>query len=175
MLRLFAIGVGIVSTLIAAAVVINLLGPTLAPSLPMSATPPTQSHLVTSKAQRRRLDKRLQLWFEMMRHRTPPAMHADKLPIRARTVVGKAPEPGQPIVAGFYVNWDDNSLASLTAHVDDLDWVICEWGFLMPGGDSLRMNIDRRVPITIAQKIPDERQRPWVFAMVSNFDSTRGK
>jgi len=175
LLRLFAIGVGVVTSLIAAAVVVNLLGPTLAPSLPMSATPPTQSHLVTSKAQRRRLDKRLQLWFEMMRHRTPPALHAQRLPIHARTVIGKTPEPGQPIVAGFYVNWDDNSLASLNAHVDDLDWVICEWGFLMPGGDSLRMNIDRRVFVTIAQKIQDERQRPWVFAMVSNFDSTRGK
>ena len=175
LLRLLALGAGVVSSLVAAVVVFSLLVPPAGPALAMSATPPTHSHLVMSKTQRRRLDKRLQLWFELRRHRAPPAVHASRLPIQARTVVGKAPEPGQPIVAGFYVNWDDNSLASLAANVADMDWVICEWGFLMPGGDSLRMNIDRRVPYTIAQKIPDERQRPWVFAMISNYDSTRGK
>jgi cellulose synthase/poly-beta-1,6-N-acetylglucosamine synthase-like glycosyltransferase/peptidoglycan/xylan/chitin deacetylase (PgdA/CDA1 family)/spore germination protein YaaH len=170
-----ALGVGIVSSLAAAAVVVSLLIPPLAPALPMSALPPSRPHLVTSQAQRRRLSKRLQLWFELRRHHTPQAINAKNLPIRARTVMGKHTEPGQSIVAGFYVNWDDNSLASLSAHADDLDWVICEWGFLVPGGDSLRLSIDRRVPYTIAQRVPDERQRPWIFAMVTNYDSAAKK
>jgi len=174
-LRLFALGVGVVSTLVAAIVVYELLTPPLPPSLNMSAMPGSRPHLVATKAQRRRLDKRLQLWFELRRHRVPPAVHPQRLPVHARTVVGKTPEPGQPIVAGFYVNWDDNSLASLSAHASEMDWVICEWGFLMPGGDSLRLSIDRRVPFAIAQKIPDESQRPWVFAMVTNYDSTTKK
>jgi cellulose synthase/poly-beta-1,6-N-acetylglucosamine synthase-like glycosyltransferase/peptidoglycan/xylan/chitin deacetylase (PgdA/CDA1 family) len=174
-LRLLAIGVGMLSTMVAAVVVYELLTPPVPASFPMSAAPPSHSHLITSKAQRRRLDKRLQLWFELRRNHALPAVHADRLPVHARTVIGKTPQPGQPIVAGFYVNWDDNSLASLGAHADDLDWVICEWGFLMPGGDSLRMSIDRRVPFAIAHKVPEERDRPWVFAMVTNFDSATKK
>jgi len=170
-LRAIAISLGVVTSLAAAAVVVNLLSPPRPPQLAMSLTPPLRSNLITSPAQRRRLTKRLQLFFELRKHHTPPATQPSLLPVRGRRVAKKAVAPGQPIVAGFYVNWDDNSLASLSAHADDLDWVVCEWGFLAAGGDSLHLSVDRRVPYTIAQRVPDEAKRPLVFAMVTNYDS----
>jgi len=45
------------------------------------------------------------------------------------------------VVAGFYVNWDETSLASLKLHIDNLTHVIPEWLFLAPDGRSFR---DRR-------------------------------
>lgn len=77
--------------------------------------------------------------------------------------------PDDPIVAGFYVNWDDNSLASFRAHAADLDWVVCEWAFIAAAGDSLRFAVDRRV-LDIARRLPPN-ERPGVVALVTNFDS----
>jgi len=172
LVRAAGITLGVITSLLAGAIVVGLLVPPLAPQLPMSMAPSMATHLVTSRMQRRRLAKRLQLWFELRRHHAPPAMQPSLLPLKHRRMVGKANPPGDPIVAGFYVNWDDNSLASLKAHAGALDWVVCEWGWIAAGGDSLRLNIDRRVPFTLAQTIPDERQRPQVFLMVENYDST---
>jgi peptidoglycan-N-acetylglucosamine deacetylase len=39
----------------------------------------------------------------------------------------KAAAPGQRVLAGFYVNWDAQSLASLQAHKDQLTHVMPEW------------------------------------------------
>ncbi|MBX6332222.1 MAG: glycosyltransferase, partial [Gemmatimonadaceae bacterium] len=172
-IRLFTLIVGVVSSLAAAAVVIGLLVPPLPPALPLSEGRFGQApHLAVSKLERERLAKRLQLWFELRKHHAPPSIQPDLLPLKGRHRGGKRAAPGQAIVAGFYVNWDDNSFAALKAHADDLDWIICEWASIAPGGDSLRMRIDRRVPYTLAQQFPDERQRPRLFLMVENYDST---
>ncbi len=39
----------------------------------------------------------------------------------------KEDNEGRPLAIGFYVNWDDSSLASLRQNIDDLDWVVPEW------------------------------------------------
>ncbi len=51
---------------------------------------------------------------------------------------GGVPE-GQacPVRAGFYVNWDAQSLASLRANLPRLNTVLPEWFFLAPSGDSI--------------------------------------
>ncbi len=46
----------------------------------------------------------------------------------------KSEAPGQPVLAGFYVNWDVQSLASLQAHKDQLTHVMPEWIHIGPGG-----------------------------------------
>ena len=46
----------------------------------------------------------------------------------------KAVAPGQPVLAGFYVNWDAQSLASLQAHKDELTHVMPEWIHVGPDG-----------------------------------------
>ncbi|MBI1809507.1 MAG: glycosyltransferase, partial [Gemmatimonadetes bacterium] len=72
------------------------------------------------------------------------------------------------IVAGFFVNWNDNSLESFRAHAKDLDWVIGEWAFLTAGGDSLKL-LPKNEVLEITQELP-EADRPRIFGMVSNFD-----
>ena len=44
------------------------------------------------------------------------------------------PGTGQPEVAGFYVNWDDNSFSSLKAHLNDLTELDPEWLHLTARG-----------------------------------------
>ena len=53
-----------------------------------------------------------------------------QLPLARHPTPRQPKAPGDPIIAGFYVNWDDNSTASLGEHADDMDWVVCEWGFV---------------------------------------------
>ncbi len=66
------------------------------------------------------------------------------------------------------MNWADNSLASLNQHVTDLDWVVCEWGFLAPLGDSIDFEVNRKV-FDVVRK-PSVRTPPAILLMVSNFD-----
>src|SRR2546430_9956728 len=72
-----------------------------------------------------------------------------------------------PIVTGFYVNWDDNSLASLCSHIDALDWVVAEWGFVGRGVDTLpvRFQVDRRALAVVARA----KQPVHVLALITNF------
>jgi hypothetical protein len=72
------------------------------------------------------------------------------------------------IVVGFYVNWDDNSRASLARNVARLDWVVAEWAFVEPGG-RLRLAVDPRVT-ALAAAAP-AASRPRVLAMVTNVDT----
>lgn len=34
---------------------------------------------------------------------------------------------GKPVAVGFFVNWDDSSMASLKQNVNSLDWLVPEW------------------------------------------------
>lgn len=175
--RIFLLA-GIASTLLAATLVASILVPPPVPQIPirnggLSLTPT----LVVSKAERMRLAKKLQLWFALQRGHRVPSLRPSRLPLPAplRGHRGAAGTPDDPIVAGFYVNWDDNSRASLDSNATSLDWVVCEWGFVGPSGDSLAFQIDRRVPYSLAHLIPDPERRPRLFVMVSNYDSRTGK
>jgi cellulose synthase/poly-beta-1,6-N-acetylglucosamine synthase-like glycosyltransferase/spore germination protein YaaH/peptidoglycan/xylan/chitin deacetylase (PgdA/CDA1 family) len=46
------------------------------------------------------------------------------------------------IRAGFYVNWDPQSLSSLRGHLPQMNMVLPEWFFLSRNGDSINVNID---------------------------------
>ncbi len=39
----------------------------------------------------------------------------------------RAMNEGDPVAVGFFVNWDDSSLASMRQNIDRLDWVVPEW------------------------------------------------
>ncbi len=41
--------------------------------------------------------------------------------------ITQATNNGNPLAIGFYVNWDDSSLASLKQNYNSLDWVVPEW------------------------------------------------
>jgi peptidoglycan-N-acetylglucosamine deacetylase len=92
---------------------------------------------------------------------------------------GGRPPRNDAIVAGFYVNWADNSFASLTRNFDKLDWVIGEWGFFPRDADTLLLRIKPEV-IELFNNRPIET-RPSLFLMLTNYvvdpgkDSTTGK
>ena len=61
------------------------------------------------------------------------------------------PEPqSQPVLAAFYVNWDDQSLASLQAHKDQLTHVMPEWIHLAPDGKFI-IEEDHRIDALVEQ------------------------
>src|SRR2546427_506932 len=80
---------------------------------------------------------------------------------------GRNDPAGAAVTAGFYVNWDENPLASLGSHIAALDWVVADWGFVGKGVDTLpiRFSVDRRVLVEAARA----KQPVRVFAMVTNF------
>ncbi|MGE5232260.1 MAG: glycosyltransferase [Deltaproteobacteria bacterium] len=180
-IRRIALAIGITTTLLALVVVVGVLVPPLLPiwSGDVTALTDAAPHAgATSLRARERVAARRRLLLALGTGRRPPAgIRPELLPLRpprrltqGRTKTDLAPA-GAPITAGFYVNWDDNSFTSFAAHAQDLDWVVCEWAFVVPSGDSLRLAIDRRVLYT-AERQP-EGHRPLVFAMVSNYDSSR--
>ncbi|HET7566220.1 MAG TPA: polysaccharide deacetylase family protein, partial [Gemmatimonadaceae bacterium] len=169
-MRRGALVAGVITTLLALACIVSILVPPLVPHLPMAATSFThRPELAVTRRERRRLAKRMQLWFALRENQPPPATRARAHPLAPAVLTHPRHASGDPIVAGFYVNWDDNSRAALVEHADDMDWVVCEWGFVARGGDSLRLGIDQHVPI-ILSRLP-ESSRPQLFLMVENYDS----
>ncbi|MBL0241626.1 MAG: glycosyltransferase [Chloracidobacterium sp.] len=49
--------------------------------------------------------------------------------IRSETsaAIVRATNDGNPLAVGFYVNWDDSSMASLRTNINNLDWLVPEW------------------------------------------------
>ncbi|HEX4599759.1 MAG TPA: glycosyltransferase [Gemmatimonadales bacterium] len=176
-LRAGAVVAGVVSTVLFLVVLSGVLLPPLLPSLPLVQTAADSlghapraarrvvKHPISVQAERERLASRQRLFAYLKAHPAPPAVRYAQMAI-ARPHGPVAPA-GAPIVAGFYVNWDDNSLASLDRHINALDWVVAEWGFVAGNGPKVpvRFQVDRRVLAEVARA-----QHPvQVFALVTNF------
>ncbi|HVH67335.1 MAG TPA: glycosyltransferase [Gemmatimonadales bacterium] len=180
-LRAGALAAGMVSTVLFLFVLTGVLVPPLLPTLPLKQTaadslghPPrvsrTAKHPISTRAERERVASRQRLYNYLKEHPAPPALRYAQMPIVGASVRHAAASAGAPITAGFYVNWDDNSLASLHRHIDALDWVVAEWGFVGGGVDTtpIRFQVDRRVLVEAAQAAR-AKQPVQVFAMVTNF------
>lgn len=169
---------GVVSTLCAIFFIVVVALP---PILPQTGAVRKDRELASSphwagtKARREHLAARRKLLSTLERERNVPAMRPVHLPTN-RNALQSRKASSKPVISSdsagqlataFYVNWDDNSFASFRAHAAQLDWVICEWAFLGKGGDSVAINIDRRVPFVVGQLRPEDR--PRVLLMVSNF------
>ncbi len=176
-LRVGALVTGVVSTVLFLVVLTGVLMPPLLPTLPLTQTavdslghaprvPSTVAkHPISVRAERERVASRQRLFAYLKEHAAPPALRYAQMPIaRPR---GAAVAIGAPIVTGFLVNWDDNSLASLRSHIDALDWVVAEWGFVGRGVNSVpvRVQVDRRVLALAARA----KQPVRVFALITNF------
>ncbi|MDQ6888061.1 MAG: glycosyltransferase [Gemmatimonadota bacterium] len=158
-------------TVLFLAVVIDTL--IIPPSVPQLALTTVTPRPVLTRAERERLVKKLQLYFSLQKSRPPAAQRPSRLRVRDTVGAPLRPVPNEgTITAGFYVNWQDNSWTSFNQHAEEMDWVVCEWAFVAPGGDSLLVAIDPRVLTRIAQLVREKRNAPQAFAMVSNFDST---
>jgi cellulose synthase/poly-beta-1,6-N-acetylglucosamine synthase-like glycosyltransferase/peptidoglycan/xylan/chitin deacetylase (PgdA/CDA1 family)/spore germination protein YaaH len=177
-LRVGAVVAGVVSTVLFLFVVTGVIVPPLLPGLPFVQTAadslghaprvprPVVKHPISVRAERERVASRQRLFAYLAKHPAEPGLRYAQLPIaRPHT----PPEPaGHPIVTGFYVNWDDNSLASLRSHISALDWVVAEWGFVRADTVPVRFEVDRRVLAEAA--LAARANRPvQIFALVTNF------
>ncbi|MDB4905903.1 MAG: putative glycosyl transferase/polysaccharide deacetylase [Gemmatimonadetes bacterium] len=178
-IRRVAIALGVLTSLIALVIVASLVFPPIPPEVRLSAPasaaglrPERNPRVPLTELQRERVSLQRKLRAAVARYGTTPARRAASIPastITQRTTRGG--RAGKPIVAGFYVNWDDNAFASLTLNLQKLDWVVGEWGFLAANGDSLRISVDRRVLELVARE--DEAHRPQLFMSITNFDSVQ--
>jgi cellulose synthase/poly-beta-1,6-N-acetylglucosamine synthase-like glycosyltransferase/spore germination protein YaaH/peptidoglycan/xylan/chitin deacetylase (PgdA/CDA1 family) len=75
----------------------------------------------------------------------------------------KHPNNKKRINAGFYVNWDPQSLTDLRDHIKDLDMVVTESYFIKNGADTLINKVDRDAMKIILQ------HHKTAIAVVSNF------
>jgi cellulose synthase/poly-beta-1,6-N-acetylglucosamine synthase-like glycosyltransferase/peptidoglycan/xylan/chitin deacetylase (PgdA/CDA1 family)/spore germination protein YaaH len=190
-IRRAALVLGALTTLAGGAIVAGILIPPLLPALTdtfhvkrnLSAVP----KLSTTRRDRERIAAKRRLFVALERRRPALGVKTPFLPVKrvshsVRSTGPVLPQSRAPPVnastsslsrrgevAGFYVNWDDNSFASFEAHAALMDWVVCEWGFLTPSGDSVKLAIDRKV-LYVAQRQPPAH-RPRVLLMVGNFDS----
>ena len=179
-LRVGALIAGVVSTGLFVVVLIGVLVPPVLPKLPLvqttadsigrspRASRTVAKHPISVRAERERVASRQRLFSYLKQHPAPPALRYAQMPIALTAPRGGPAKPvGAPITAGFEVSWDDNSLASLRSHIDALDWVVAEWGFVGKDVDSvpIRFRVDRRVLAEAARA----KHPVQVFAMVTNF------
>jgi hypothetical protein len=174
-IRRVALALGVLVALLAAGLVAGILLPPALPGLGEGLRSPrpfaNAPHLLLSRSERERVAARQRLFAATeTREALRGARHPGSLPLRYRPVGVRVPAQ-RTLVAGFFVNWDDNSFVSLKAHVAQLDWLVCEWLFLAQSGDSLRIRVDRRV-LYLTQHMP-AAERPSVLAMLTNYDSAR--
>ncbi|HSC58844.1 MAG TPA: glycosyltransferase [Gemmatimonadales bacterium] len=179
---------GILSTLIVLVVFTGMLVSPVLPDLPLTQTaadslgrvPRTARRAVrrtiSIRAERERLASRQRLFQQLMKERRPlrRSLRYSEIPLgrRLRADSALAAHRGayDPTVVGFYVNWDDNSLASLRKNIDRLDWVVAEWGLVRARGDStpLLFQVDRRVLALAALA----KQPPIILLMLTNATAT---
>src|SRR6185369_4220048 len=73
---------------------------------------------------------------------------------------------GRPLSIGFYVNWDDSSLASLRQHIKALDWVVPEWIRLSgDAGNPLVLDLDQ----TALEFMQQEKPEMPVLPLLQNY------
>jgi peptidoglycan-N-acetylglucosamine deacetylase len=161
--RRFWLGMSAIATALGLVLVVGLLSPPLAPPLGVQHT----TIFAATKDQRERnaFRRRAELVFR----RAPPSRRGNQIPPGGGRLDVRPQRPRNMIVAGYYVNWNDNSRAALIKHLSDLDWVIGEWSFLAPSGDSLKLRVDRQA-FDVARK-QGGAHPPAFFIQVSNFDT----
>ena len=172
-IRRAALAVGVATTVMALVLVGSLvLSPPIPPELPLAmannraiARPTGGKPGAYTRIDRLRIAYRRKLAAAMKQYGTPISRRPEAIP--TLNVGTGRPTRTDAIVAGFYVNWDDNSFASLQRNYDKLDWVIGEWAFVSGGGDSLLLRVKPEVVELLNSRPPETR--PSLFIMVSNF------
>jgi peptidoglycan-N-acetylglucosamine deacetylase len=97
--------------------------------------------------------------------RIVPAKRAGETVAAAAPVLPPPAVPSsRPLSIGFYINWDESSLASLERNIDHLDWVITEWSHLEDHSDGSPLTTEIHTPALnfIRQTHPQVRIIPMV-------------
>ena len=167
-IRRAAIVLGVLTTAIGLTLGLSLL---FAPNIPaLHPQSLTRKPIVRLSERARLLARRRFQQALATTKRVPQARHVNRIP-SVPANGEKHPPAGAPLIGGFYVNWDDNSYASLDANLKQLDLVVLEWAFVDRGGDSLRVDTlnGKRAMARVLQEPRDKR--PRLLLMVSNFSS----
>ena len=167
-IRRAAIVLGVLTTAIGLTLGLSLL---FAPNIPaLHPQSLTRKPIVRLSERARLLARRRFQQALATTKRVPQARHVNRIP-SVPANGEKHPPAGAPVIGGFYVNWDDNSYASLDANLKQLDLVVLEWAFVDRGGDSLRVDTlnGKRAMARVLQEPRDKR--PRLLLMVSNFSS----
>ena len=134
------------------------------PKLP--APPPTQREQKARDAQ----DKLLREIAKTKR--VVPSKSAEEMAIAPPPAIPPPAIPkSRPLAIGFYISWDESSLASLERNLDHLDWVVPQWVHLQdPGKDGSPIAIELHVPALnlIRQTRPQIRIVPMVQNLVDD-------
>src|SRR6267142_478361 len=102
--------------------------------------------------------------------RIVPGKRASEIaPVPPPTIPPPAVPTSRPLSIGFYINWDESSLASLEKNLDHLDWVIAEWSHLQDasnGQDPLVTDVHVPALNFIRQTRPQVRIIPMVQNLI---------
>jgi peptidoglycan-N-acetylglucosamine deacetylase len=183
-IRFAALLLGIATTMIALILVASeLFFPPIPPQLPLASldarsAAKIETHHPLTQIDRLRIAYRRKLAMTMKKYGSPHASRRPEMVPVLDVGTGSRPTRTDAIVAGFYVNWADNSFASLKRNYDKLDWVIGEWAFVPSNADTLLLRVKPQV-IELLHDRPAET-RPSLFIMLSNFvvtgaDSAAGR
>ena len=121
------------------------------------------------------LANRHNLAYHALRQQLPPARRGGYRDHRSHLVAPVTQVParpraapdfrgGLPIRAGFYVNWDAQSLNTLRRHIDQLNMVLPEWLFVPDEAGQLSLDID-----TAALAVLRRHPGVAVVPMISNY------
>ncbi|HEY5087553.1 MAG TPA: hypothetical protein VII66_09375, partial [Gemmatimonadaceae bacterium] len=164
--RRIATGFGAITTLLllSLAAIVLLVPPVLPAFNPVSNS--VTPRFVGVRENRMRRSKRGELYAALQVQKTARSIRNAAAAIE-RELSG-APSVRQ-IRAGFYVWWADNSLASFRRNYDDLDWIVSEWGYLSPTGDSVDVSMIQKDTsfFGVYDSIPSH---PKVLLLVNNVD-----
>ena len=172
-IRLAALVLGVATTLIALVLVASeLIYPPMPPQLALASLDARAVEKLGTKPPLTQIDRmrivyRRKLAATMKKYGSPHASRRPEMVPVLDVGTGSRPTRTDAIVAGFYVNWADNSFASLKRNYDKLDWVIGEWAFVPRNADTLLLRVKPQV-IELLHDRPAET-RPSLFIMLSNF------
>jgi peptidoglycan-N-acetylglucosamine deacetylase len=150
--------------LLSLAAIVLLVPPVLPAFRPASSS--MAPRFVGARENRIRRSKRSELYAALQVQRTARSIRNAAVAIE-RKLAG-TPSTKQ-IRAGFYVWWADNSIASFRRNYEDLDWIVSEWGYLSPAGDSVDVSMIQKDTAFFGfyDSIPSH---PKVLLMVNNID-----
>jgi peptidoglycan-N-acetylglucosamine deacetylase len=169
-----ALVLGVLTTALAIVLALAVLIPPMLPETWAQATDAADSAAVirsSAAPNRARIEARKQLMSALQKHDLPPTLRRAH-PGASAAPSSRPPADSNSVVLGFYVNWDDNSFASLQAHAREMDWVVGEWAFLDASGDRINWNLGdtkRKDVLGLVSAMPAS-ERPRLFAMVTNVD-----
>ncbi len=167
-----ALGLGVASTVMALVLVLAVLIPPLLPATWTQIDQPVDAGTgLNPRLEPARVEARKRLVSALAEHHLAPTLRGPRLS-SIGPIAGRAAADSNPIVVGFYVNWDDNSFAALTSHARDLDWVVGEWAFLNDSGSAMIWDLGdtkRKDVLRLVQSMPPDT-RPRLFAMLTNVD-----